>query len=209
MVIKSRNLTRRFSQLKGTSGSLTVEAALSFPLFMIAMVLLLLLLKDIGHKDKIQMDLLGVSEQLSRIELNSGTELMALSLAAVPFIELGEHETLIPVYPKLYPDGRFQVSYLWTRDFPIVGKKSQVIKMTGRGLYLGNRDVADLKSKTVYVTDNGEKYHLRDCKYLKKSANAMDEKEALKQKYEPCWICIGGLDLFEKAPGGGSKSGRD
>lgn len=209
MIIKPRNFSRRFSQLRGTQGSLTIEAALSFPLFMIGMVLLLLLLRDIGHKDKIQMDLLGVSEQLSRIEINSSVELAALSLAAVPFVELGERETLIPFYPKLHPDGRFQVSYLWTRDFPIVGKKSQVIQMSGRGIYLGNRDVSDLKAKTVYVTDNGKKYHLSDCRYLKKSAHAMNENEALKQKYEPCWICIGGLELFEKAPGGGSQSGRD
>lgn len=183
-------------------GVLSVEAALTFPLFMMGMVLLILLLRDIGQKDQIQMQLQGVSEQISRIEVNSALELEALALAAVPFVKVGEQATLMPIYPKLYPDGSFKITYLWTRHFPVVGSKSQRISISGRGLYLGSRGVEQIASKIVFITATGNKYHLKHCRYLAKSSFSIKEDEALHQKYSPCWICIGGLEPFEKAPGG-------
>lgn len=202
MGINFRRGKRRVNQAMDNRGVLTVEAALTFPLFMLGMLLLILLLRDLGQKDVIKMRLQDVSEQISHIGVNSSLELEALALAAVPFIDAGPKATLVPVYPKLYPDGSFKVTYLWTRELPVVGAKSQLISMSGRGLYLGSRGLENLKVKTVYITATGSKYHLKDCSYLAKSSFTIKEDEALKQKYSPCWICIGGLERFEKAPGG-------
>lgn len=199
----TRVVKRVTGRLRQSKGALSIEATLTFPLLMMGLLLLILLLRDIGQKDRIEMDLIDVSQHLSRIEIDSTIELAGFSLATLPLINLGDQQTLVPYYPKLYPDGRYEVSYLWTRSFPIVGKKSQTVKMVGRSLQLGNRDIGKDHSETVYVTNTGKKYHKPDCMYLKDSKRAMDKKEALEAKYEPCLICIGGLELFEKAPGGG------
>lgn len=44
------------------------------------------------------------------------------------------------------------------------------------------------KNATVYVTDNGKKYHADGCRYLNQSKIPMD-LEAAKQKYNPCSVC--------------------
>ena len=41
----------------------------------------------------------------------------------------------------------------------------------------------------VYVTDYGEKYHLKDCQYLKYSRHAIDLADAVSSYYSPCSVC--------------------
>jgi hypothetical protein len=42
---------------------------------------------------------------------------------------------------------------------------------------------------TVYVTKTGEKYHLGDCRYLKKSKIKTNLKWAKANDYDPCKVC--------------------
>lgn len=44
-------------------------------------------------------------------------------------------------------------------------------------------------SQTVYVTNTGEKYHTSSCRYLSKSKNAIELKDAIAQGYEACKVC--------------------
>lgn len=53
-----------------------------------------------------------------------------------------------------------------------------------------------LKTKTtvseenaVYVTNTGEKYHRRGCRYLKYSSRAISRDWAIDRGYEPCKVC--------------------
>lgn len=41
----------------------------------------------------------------------------------------------------------------------------------------------------VYVTDTGEKYHLKSCRYLKYSSNETTLKDAQDKGYEACKVC--------------------
>jgi len=47
------------------------------------------------------------------------------------------------------------------------------------------------ESRMVYVTPKGAKYHLADCRTLKKSkdVSAITIEEAKAQGYEPCKVC--------------------
>jgi competence protein ComEC len=42
---------------------------------------------------------------------------------------------------------------------------------------------------TVYITEDGEKYHSDGCQYLKKSKIPMSLNEAKNQGYTPCKRC--------------------
>jgi hypothetical protein len=49
--------------------------------------------------------------------------------------------------------------------------------------------------KVVYVTKAGEKYHSRNCRYLKSSCIEIEIDKATKRGYTPCSVC---------RPGGGA-----
>lgn len=46
--------------------------------------------------------------------------------------------------------------------------------------------------KIVFITSSGEKYHLSNCRYVKNKTNVskFSLKDAIKNGYEPCSICI-------------------
>ena len=46
-----------------------------------------------------------------------------------------------------------------------------------------------VKAQTVYVTDSGKKYHMKNCDVAKTGKKGIDLAEAKKQGYEPCKIC--------------------
>jgi hypothetical protein len=45
------------------------------------------------------------------------------------------------------------------------------------------------KSKTVYITRTGKKYHKGSCRYLKKSKIKTTKAKAKKQGYKACKVC--------------------
>ncbi len=46
-----------------------------------------------------------------------------------------------------------------------------------------------LNAQTVYVTENGKKYHAKNCNIVKTGKKGMDISEAKKKAYEPCKSC--------------------
>lgn len=48
---------------------------------------------------------------------------------------------------------------------------------------------SQLKAQTVYVTDNGKKYHAKNCDLVKTGKKGIELAEAKKKGYEPCKIC--------------------
>ena len=45
------------------------------------------------------------------------------------------------------------------------------------------------KNKEIYKTETGEKYHLKDCRYLRKSKFATTLSEAKAAGLGPCSVC--------------------
>lgn len=44
-------------------------------------------------------------------------------------------------------------------------------------------------SKTVYITETGEKYHQISCRYLKDSCIEISLSKAISRGYTPCSVC--------------------
>ena len=44
-------------------------------------------------------------------------------------------------------------------------------------------------TRTVYITNTGEKYHAAGCRYLSQSKIAIQQKNAIAQGYGPCSVC--------------------
>lgn len=65
-------------------------------------------------------------------------------------------------------------------------KKQLVLFLLSVVLLLGK---LPLVAQTVYVTNTGEKYHNAGCRYLRKSANAMNLADAIAQGYTACSVC--------------------
>lgn len=51
-----------------------------------------------------------------------------------------------------------------------------------------NKD-ADNSGRLVYVTEKGNKYHRKECKYLKGNYRSFSLKKAKEEGYEPCSVC--------------------
>src|SRR5690606_12136816 len=47
----------------------------------------------------------------------------------------------------------------------------------------------DADAQKVYITKTGEKYHRKDCRYLRYSSIEIELKEAKKNGYTPCSVC--------------------
>jgi len=43
----------------------------------------------------------------------------------------------------------------------------------------------------VYITRTGDRYHVDDCRYLRRSRIPVEKKEAIKAGYTPCKVCGG------------------
>lgn len=59
---------------------------------------------------------------------------------------------------------------------------------------LNNTKCSDAKKSantvsTVFITSTGKKYHLENCRALKKSKIAITINEAIVQGYTPCKLC--------------------
>ncbi|SHO49929.1 ComEC/Rec2 family competence protein [Anaerocolumna xylanovorans] len=48
---------------------------------------------------------------------------------------------------------------------------------------------ADKSNELVYITEKGNKYHRKDCKYIKGNYRSVSLKKAKEEGYEPCRVC--------------------
>lgn len=49
--------------------------------------------------------------------------------------------------------------------------------------------VTSFKAQTVYITENGKKYHAKNCDVAKTGKKGVELSEAKKQGYEACKVC--------------------
>lgn len=52
-----------------------------------------------------------------------------------------------------------------------------------------NKKEADNQNQLVYITEKGNKYHRKDCKYLKGNYRSISLKKVKEKGYEPCLVC--------------------
>ena len=58
-----------------------------------------------------------------------------------------------------------------------------------------------LHAQTVYITETGKKYHMKNCSTAKTGKKGIELAEAKKQGYEPCKVCNpAGSDKKEEKP---------
>ena len=55
--------------------------------------------------------------------------------------------------------------------------------------YYNNDYSEENNTYTVYITENGSKYHKDGCRYLWNSKIAIDINDAIAEGYEPCSVC--------------------
>ena len=68
--------------------------------------------------------------------------------------------------------------------------------LPGRAIAASRHDGVTAASRQeclVYITRTGERYHVADCRYLKRSRIPIEKREAIKSGYTPCRVC-GGSD---------------
>lgn len=65
-------------------------------------------------------------------------------------------------------------------------KSNNIISILVIALFLC---VGKLKAQTVYVTDNGKKYHMKNCDVAKTGKKGIELSEAKKKGYEACKVC--------------------
>lgn len=58
---------------------------------------------------------------------------------------------------------------------------------------------ARLNAQTVYITENGKKYHAKNCSLVKTGKKGIELKDAQKQGYEPCKICKADMIAEDKS----------
>ncbi len=81
---------------------------------------------------------------------------------------------------------KLPVSFPGIRNIPIV-QRVRMKKWTG---YHGETEKGQENDRWVYITPNGEVYHLRtSCTHLKLSVETMEKNEAKAMGYTPCLLC--------------------
>lgn len=78
--------------------------------------------------------------------------------------------------------------YIFTADTPETNKKAVYANQETTTAQTTEKTELD-----VYITQTGDKYHLKTCQYIKNGSHniKMTEAEAIKQGYTPCSICLG------------------
>lgn len=193
---RSNRLFLRLNQ----RGSVTIEASISLLVFTMAAASLLLILRDFGYKERVHQALYETVQQMARVDVQTNAECYGLAALLISGRSVsGEGHQLKVAKTELEADGSFQVYLSWQNVIPLGGGYRQTYQLGSRQITRGH-DGESGAGQQVYVTETGQKYHLKDCLHLRRSSIQMSRKEAVSSGFEPCWHCIGGLEPFEKAP---------
>ena len=186
---------------KNCKGSLTLEAAIVMPVFLIACLLMLLLIYGIKEYEAVEQSFYETVNELSYMEHRDSWKLNGLAMVRLN-MKLKVKKQEIGMYwieSQIGSDGSFKATVHWHSQLPIVGSEPKHILLHSRMRTLGNRGLVD-EQKYVYITKSGQYYHLENCQHLRSSSQMMTYEEAVRNGYSACWHCVGRLDPFEKAP---------
>lgn len=189
---------------KKNRGSVSVEAAISLMIFIMAVAGLIYLMGDLQTQEKVRQGTFEVSRQMASVDLQNDAQCMALAQLLWATNENVKGEKVLLTGAHLEPDGIFELEVKWHLALPLGHKIKHTYDLKNRLLTRGYDGISQNEEAIVYVTETGGKYHLSGCYHLAKSQRTMAKKEAVKNGYGPCWHCVGGLEPFEKAPGAGA-----
>lgn len=201
-------------------GSLTVEASLVLPLFVMAIMVLLFFIQAIQMQIQIQKALFnqtvktaGYAYYLSQTEIPTEAEqyLEAEFIKLNIVNELGAEffkngyiangkNGLVLNLSNISDEGIIDIALQYKMQVPFdifgVGKLNFVARARCRTWDGNYSDITGYKGNVVYVTPNGEVYHVSDkCTYIVKSVSScnyhsIDEKRNLSGGiYYPCNVC--------------------
>ena len=204
-------------------GSLTVEASIVLPFFIMAIMVLLFFVQAIQMQIQIQKALFnqtvktaGYSYYLSQTEIPTEAEqfLEAEFIKLNIINELGSDffknsyivngkNGLILNLTNISDEGVIDIALQYQMQVPFdifgVGKLNFVARARCRTWDGSKSDITGYKGNMVYVTPNGEVYHVSDkCTYIVKSVkscnyHSIDEKRNLSGGiYYPCNACAEG-----------------
>ncbi len=196
-------VTDNAAMKKGASGSLTVEAALVFPLFLFALTAVLFFFRVLQVS---QMTEGALAAAGSFVSLEAETEDEPLLLAVGYFqkellkkdfpddvllggrLGIGWSESELSgeyVDLRIYYQCKLPFRMFGLGNIPI-SQRVYMKKWTG---YPGDGDDEETE-RFVYITPSGEVYHVtRECSYLKLSTKMMACEAAKSAGYTACMIC--------------------
>lgn len=186
------------------SGSLTVEAALVFPLFLFGMVTILFFFRVLQVNQMTQEALIRTGSFLS---LEAKEEASVLKAVGYFQKELwkediedsylvggragigwsGTHLDGDYVDLKIHYQCRLPVHIFGVGNIPII-QRVRMKKWTG---YHGQAEEGESsQEQIVYITPKGTVYHLsEDCTHLRLSTKIMEKEKAVSSGYTPCHLC--------------------
>lgn len=189
---------------KKNRGSVSVEAAISLMIFIMAVAGLIYLMRDLQTQERVRQGAFEVSRQMAVVDIQNDVQCYALAQLLWASNERVKGEKVRLTGAHLEKDGIFELEVKWDLALPLGQKINHEYELENRLLTRGFDGISQNEDDLVYVTETGGKYHLNGCYHLAKSQKTMTKKEAVKSGYGPCWHCIGGLEPFEKAPGAGA-----
>ena len=195
-----------FPALSGKKGSMTVEASLVLPIFMLAMVLILYMGMLIKCQDEVQ-------GALTRVAREASAEYGATQNKALE--NIAYYQTKLAIYleasvfkfslldSKLWNENEeidLIITYRAKLPFRILGIKTPWFRQRVRTRAFVGVDTRDKKeekaTREVYVTETGHVYHFKKtCTYLTLSISQLQfgDVEGLRNesggKYKPCEKC--------------------
>lgn len=189
---------------KRNRGSVSVEAAISLMIFIMAAAGLIYLMRDLQTQEKVRQGTFEISRQMAAVDIQNDVQCFALAQLLWATNETVKGEKVRLTGAHLEKDGVFELEVKWHLSLPLGQKIDHEYELKNRLLTRGYDGISQNEDDLVYVTETGGKYHLSGCYHLAKSQKTLTKKEAVKNGYSPCWHCIGGLEPFEKAPGAGA-----
>lgn len=195
---------------KTVSGSLTVEAALVFPLFLFALISILFFFRVLEVERTTSGALASAGSRLS-LELDAEDEAMARAVAYFQKELLNADDIMSYV-----AGGRLGIGWSGTQlageyvDLQIHYSCNLPIRLFGIGSIPISQRVcmkkwtgykAELNSETdetwVYITPEGTVYHnTKECTHLRLSIGTMGREEAQLNGYTPCLLCKNDTSLY-------------
>lgn len=189
---------------KNKRGSVSVEAAISLMIFIMAAAGLIYLMRDLQTQERVRQGTFEISRQMAAVDIQNDAQCFALAQLLWLSNDNVKNEKVFLTEAHLEKDGTFELEVKWDLALPLGQKVRHEYELKNRLLTRGYDGISQNEDDLVYVTDTGGKYHLSGCYHLAKSQKTLTKKEAVKNGYGPCWHCVGGLEPFEKAPGAGA-----
>lgn len=189
--------------MKRVRGSISIEAILSFTIFMILCLTLTGTLLSVYLSEVLSWDLMNTRESMAVIaqpfmdhDQTVQKEVNALALRQIAMAEINRRmeQSGISSFMKVISKTHLRFNAFGISDFivayqykvPTLFMKSEIVVPINALLIY---DGINFNVPIVYITNYGEKFHKGDCFHLRKSKFAIPIEEAKEKGYEACKNC--------------------